>query len=486
MYNHNMYHGYGLMGYPVYGNSEWDGYHYSCGSDEDAPNLFLAGGASWSYDYDFAHSRIGTGVFIPKLDQGTGVFHPKLELVEKTKQESNPVNPDRVEQERYLGDPNRVAQKCNLANASRVDQESNTSSLDSLPDELQELVLTFLPLSSIIGSSCVCKKWKQIVLSGKLRINSAERLSKPWYFMFKNFDDPLGNIYDPLQRHWYDFKFPFTIKHTWKFAASSGLICMMEETDCNFEIYICNPMTRKHIKLEKHLGAPESTYSSLAFSVNKPSNAYTIAIVRSWQAQESFTHWNTSIHIYNSEKMMWLSPFVETLSGWRAGCDSIIVDGALYFVVTKIGLTNCHALLRYNLDNSSHNCNLIKTLTPIPFSLTCVRLMYLQNRIVMVGGLGSHDVPEKIGIWQLKGAEWEEVSWVPDTFFQGFGEIDDVFASSGAGDLIYIQAYGSTSVLIFDMKSEVWKWCQKRPLCRRYALELFSGFCFEPRLDISP
>lgn len=445
---------------------------------QDPPSLILAGGTPWSYDFDFAPNRNGTGVFLPKLEHGTGVFHPKSELL---------VNPNGVDGLSNLANSSRFDREGNLLNPDIVDPEGNIVSIDALPDEVQELVLTFLPLACVMGASCVCTKWNQIVHCGKFKMNNDGILSKkPWYFMFTNSDEPNGKIYDPVQRHWYDFKFPFNLKDTWKIAASSGLICLMQEDNCNFEIYICNPMTRKCIQFEERLGAQESSYSSLAFSVDQASHEYTIAIVRTWQVQDSFSQWKTSIHIYNSGKMTWLPPFVETLRGWRAGNDSIVFDGVLYFVVTKVGTPNCHALLSYNLKSSSSNCGLIKTLTPIPFSLTCVRLMQLQNKIVMVGGLGTRDVPETIGIWMLKGANWEEVSLVPDSFIQGFGELDDVFASTGTGDLIYIQTFGATSLLVFDMKLKVWRWSQRCHLIKRSDLQLFSGFCFEPRLDISP
>ncbi|KAK1378187.1 F-box/kelch-repeat protein [Heracleum sosnowskyi] len=510
-----MYHGYGMMGYPVYSNSVWDGYHhYAYGSEEDPPNLILAGGTPWPYDFDIAHHRNGTGVFLPKLEHGTGVFHPTSELLvnpnrsdrvsnlwnpNRVDRVSNLANPNRVDRESNLANPNRVNREGNLANRNRLDREGNLVdpnrvdregdlvSILALPSEVQELILTFLPLACIVGASCVCKKWKQIVHCGKFKMNNDGISSKkPWYFMFTNYDDHNGKIYDPEQGYWYDFKFPFNLKDTWKVAACSGLICFMQENDCDFEIYICNPITRKCIQFEEGFGAQQSSYSSLALSVDQASHAYTIAIVRTWEVQDSFSRWNTSIHIYNSVKRTWLPPFVETLSGWRAGNDSIVFDGVLYFVVTELGTTNCHALLSYNIKSSSSNGDLIKTLIPIPFSLTSVRLMQLQDKIVVVGGVGSHDIPENIGVWMLKGTWWEEVSSVPNSFIQGFEELDDVFASSGAGDLIYIQMYGAKSLLVFDMKSKVWKWCQKCPLSKKSDLQLFSGFCFEPRLDISP
>nr|KAJ0210835.1 hypothetical protein LSAT_V11C400170370 [Lactuca sativa] len=108
----------------------------------------------------------------------------------------------------------------------------------------------------------------------------------------------------------------------------------------------------------------------------------------------------------------------------------------------------------------------------------------------MVGGIGKQDrqdIITGIGIWVLEnGKEWKEVGRMPHRFFQGFGELDDVFASSGTDDLIYIQSYGAPALLVFDLKKNQWKWSQKCPVTKRFPLQLFSGFCFEPRLEISP
>lgn len=107
----------------------------------------------------------------------------------------------------------------------------------------------------------------------------------------------------------------------------------------------------------------------------------------------------------------------------------------------------------------------------------------------MVGGIekqGRFGVIKGIGIWVLRGKEWEEVSRMPNKFFRGFGEFDDVFASSGFDNLIYIQSYGSPVLLMFEMNSKEWRWSHRCPAIKKNPLQLFSGICFEARLDISP
>ncbi|GMH17283.1 hypothetical protein Nepgr_019124 [Nepenthes gracilis] len=64
-------------------------------------------------------------------------------------------------------------------------------------------------------------------------------------------------------------------------------------------------------------------------------------------------------------------------------------------------------------------------------------------------------------------------------------EFDDVFASSGMDDLIYIQSFGASALLVFDMNQKQWKWSNKCPVTKRFPLQLFKAFCFEQRLEIA-
>ena len=105
----------------------------------------------------------------------------------------------------------------------------------------------------------------------------------------------------------------------------------------------------------------------------------------------------------------------------------------------------------------------------------------------MVGDIGKADRPgiiKGIGIWELDMFELREIARMPHKFFQGFGEFDDVFSSSGTDELIYIQSYGDPALLVFDTNLRSWKWSQKFPITKRFPLQLFTGFCFEPRFGV--
>lgn len=380
---------------------------------------------------------------------------------------------------------------------SEINDESNKEvtgvSVDViLPDDLLERILACLPIASIFRAGCVCKRWNEIVSSERFLWNFTNFLSqKPWYFMFTSSDEPTGYAYDPILRKWHNIELPCIDKSNWFIASSCGLVCFMDN-DSRSEIYVCNPITKSCKRLQEPPGLKFSDYSALAISLNKISRGYTISLVKSRQVPGNFFHWDLSIHTYNSETMMWVTSITEVLTGWRGGDESVICDGVLYFLIYSTGNSrpeNRHGLITYNLSSRSSHCLLMKSFIPVPCSLTCGRLMNLKEKLVMVGGIGKQDradIIKGIGIWVLNGKEWQEVSRMPHKFFQGFGELDDVFASSGTDDLIYIQSYGAPALLVFDINQKLWKWSQKCPVTKRFPLQLFTGFCFEPRLESTP
>lgn len=361
-----------------------------------------------------------------------------------------------------------------------------------LPDDLLERILAYLPIASIFRAGCVCKRWHEIVSSGRFLWNFSHVLSqKPWYYMFTSSNEAIGYAYDPILRKWYGIELPRIGAPNWFIASSCGLVCSMDN-DSRSELCVCNPITKQWKKLEDPPGLRFSDYSALAISTNRVSHGYTISIVKSKQVPGNFFQWDISIHIYDSETMMWVTSLTEVLTGWRAGDESVICNGVLYFLIYSTGCgapENRHGLIMYNLSTRSSHGLLIRSFVPVPCPLTCGRLMNLKDKLVMVGGLGKQDRPDiikGIGIWVLNGKEWQEIARMPHKFFQGFGELDDVFASSGTDDLIYIQSYGAPALLTFDMNLKQWKWSQKCPVTKRFPLQLFTGFCFEPRLEIAP
>ncbi|XP_042435083.1 F-box/kelch-repeat protein At3g61590-like [Zingiber officinale] len=367
-------------------------------------------------------------------------------------------------------------------------------SLDAiLPDDLLEKVLSFLPIASIIRSSFVCKRWYESVHSG--RWSWTKMLpQKPWYFMFNCGGDAVsGYAYDPSLRKWYSFDFPCIEQSNWLTSSSGGLVCAMDNEDRN-RVFVCNPITRDWKRLRDAPGGRFPDYSALAVSVDRRTHVYTVAVAKCKQVPQDYYQWDFSIHVYESATRSWTTPFAQVLVGWRGSDECVICDGVLYYLIYSTGvlrnMEQRHCLVIYDLAGQpSSPTSLMQMVIPVPCSLTCGRLMNQGGKLVMVGGIGKPDRPgiiKGIGIWVLlENKEWREVARMPQKFFQGFGEFDDVFASSGAGDVIYIQSFGSPALLTYDMSQKLWKWSAKSPVIKRFPLQLFTGFCFEPRLEVA-
>ncbi|XP_010544781.1 PREDICTED: F-box/kelch-repeat protein At3g61590 isoform X2 [Tarenaya hassleriana] len=372
-------------------------------------------------------------------------------------------------------------------------KENASFSMDFLlPDDLLERIFSYLPIASIFRAGSVCKRWNGIVTSRRFLWSFSNVVSQiPWYFMFMSSDEPSGYAYDPVLKKWYGIDLPCIERSNWFVASSSGLVCFMDN-DCRNKIYVCNPITKQWRRILDPPCPKLTDYTALGMSVNRELQSYSVSVVRSKQVPGNFFQWDLSIHIYNSETTTWGTYVTDVLSGWRGGDESIICDGILYFLIySTLGGTSDHrhGLITFNLSNRSSRGILMRTFIPMPCPLTCGRLMNLRERLVMVGGIGKADRPDVIKgirIWVLKERQWEEIAKMPQRFFQGFGEFDDVFASGGTDDLVYIQSYGAPALLTFDLNQRQWRWSQKCPVSKRFPLQLFTGFCFDPRLDIVP
>ncbi|KAK9716637.1 hypothetical protein RND81_06G247200 [Saponaria officinalis] len=362
-----------------------------------------------------------------------------------------------------------------------------------LHEDILERILSHLPICAIIKAGCVCKKWNDIVHSGRFIHNFSSIASrKPWYFMFTCEFNPCGHVYDPTHLKWYRFEIPYVETPSWSLVSSSGLLCLMDN-DSRKKLYVCNPITKDCQRLEEPPGATVADYCALAISLDTSSRNYIVAIVRSKQAPGEEIDWDLSINIYSSELGTWKCLVNATLQAWRSGVDSVICGGVLYFAVfltRTLGYVRPrYGVLAYDLSCHSFDIDVDECVIVAPCAVTCMRLMNLEEKLVMVGGIekqGRPGIIKGIGIWVLKDKEWEEVSRMPNKFFKGFGEFDDVFGSSGHDKLIYIQSYGSSALLMFDMISNDWSWSYKCPAAKKSPLQLYSGICFEPRLDIVP
>ncbi|CAM8928205.1 unnamed protein product [Rhodiola kirilowii] len=357
------------------------------------------------------------------------------------------------------------------------DEEVSEFSINSiLQDDLLEQILVYLPIASMLRAGLVCKKWREITTSKRFLLNSSQTVpQKPWYFMPNDDYVQSWYAYDPILQKWQRMDFLDMME---RFCDSSdGLVCYRNKN----EIHVCNPITRETKKLPRltYFGRPLLTN----ISVNQRSHNYIVSVLTCQQVTGSREE--LSFQVYDSATMSWSASQMEVLRG-ISGHEGVICNGVIYFLVRTIHISRgtCQfGLFAYNCssDLSSHG-ELLNTFIPLPCSDIC-GLMNLKGKLIIVAAIGrsgNEELDFGFSIWLLKGKDWQEISRITHTCF---GNSDKAFRCSGAGDLIYIRAYLRPQIVVFDMKLKQWKDCQKCPMG---VGDFYNGFCFQPRLDISP
>ncbi|CAM8964553.1 unnamed protein product [Rhodiola kirilowii] len=359
---------------------------------------------------------------------------------------------------------------------------STFSNLSIFPGELLEQILVYLPIASIIRAGLVCKKWREITSSKRFLWNASQTVQqKPWYFMY--LDDTITTkgswyAYDPILQKCQRRDFLDMMKSCMSFNSSDGLVCFVKDN----EIHVFNPITKEHKKLHEPPRTCLYHHRRLVnIWVNRRLQKYNVSVLD--YKEDAHLNVEFSFQVYDSATMKWATSQPEILIRWRSYSKSVICNGVLYFLIYSPGTgvdPIKYGLLAYNFSsNSSTHGTLIHSFIPLPCSMI-FGLMNLKEKLIIVGAIdkpGVENLHCGFGIWLLKGKDWQEISHITRPCF---GIIYELIDSSGADDLIYINS-GDSGLVVFDMKLKQWTCCLECPLeCD------MIGFCFQPRLDISP
>jgi len=116
----------------------------------------------------------------------------------------------------------------------------------TLPEDLQDRILAWLPFPAFARACTVCKRWNSVMYSHSfLEMYRRVPSPDPCFLMFEAKDRSMCSVYNPASNLWH--RIPFTFFHyETKFpcAAAGGLLCF-----CGVSAYpslsVCNPLTRR-------------------------------------------------------------------------------------------------------------------------------------------------------------------------------------------------------------------------------------------------
>ncbi|MCD7468551.1 hypothetical protein HAX54_006895 [Datura stramonium] len=199
-----------------------------------------------------------------------------------------------------------MASRRNLKRKSAAISEDFVFPLDDLNQDLLERVLSWLPTSTFLRLSSVCKRWKSAATSPAFHHACSEIPSRdPWFYMVdssqsSDFNNQQLFVYDSAEMNWKFLSYPSNFleerqqngSNFLPVAASGGLLCFHNSE--NGEFLICNPVTSSFRKL------PSLDYSD------------TLCAIGMISTQESYKVFlvfgeipNLSFRIYNSVTNSW-------------------------------------------------------------------------------------------------------------------------------------------------------------------------------------
>ncbi|XXG57353.1 hypothetical protein AAC387_Pa03g4528 [Persea americana] len=348
-----------------------------------------------------------------------------------------------------------------------------------LPEDLMAKVVSFLPISMILRSALICKSWNSIISSPLfLKLNSEipPNSRHPWFLIFLRKSSDYCLAYDPSLNRWIDLPFPFVTSPFRPIAAGDGLVCLISNTPSGLSASVCNPVSKFQYKIPTPTSLLRYFFLVSGLFLDKNSGFFRLVLVGSERMSNGSDQFVLRAEIYYSEMELWFLaisfPVTCPVSPYRA-----ISNGVLYCLLGNFPMSIVA------LDVESRVWFMLKA--QLPPSLTVVRLMDHNDKLVMIGGVGVKGITEEIGIWQLddSGREWKMIRWIGNEICNLFlRSLTRKFSCIGHGDLIYFTCKRCPFVVMYVISRSCVKFLDLSPRLLDPHYDVTGEFCFEPRL----
>ncbi|GFZ13449.1 Galactose oxidase/kelch repeat superfamily protein [Actinidia rufa] len=296
--------------------------------------------------------------------------------------------------------------------------QSHPFAWDYLGPDLTELILSHLPIRSIVRSAAICKLWHSIV-TGPAFARRVSAAKKPWFFLYGQNNIFSKNnqafAFDPEADEWIKLPislFPFPSSQEESFVGSGGFF--FTTTSSRFQL-------RAH---PRRRVAP-----------NRPASILPMFIGGLVDIEDRL-----AVEIYNPNSDSWdLCPPLP--ADFRSGNSSQWLSSALFRGKFYVFGINSFFVSAFDLNN--HIWSEVQTLRPpgVLFSF----LIACQDQLVLAGLCNSPPRGPSFNLWKIdeKTMEFSEIAIMPQEllYYLLDSDEDDKLASLkcvGLGNLIYV------------------------------------------------
>lgn len=306
----------------------------------------------------------------------------------------------------------------------------------SLPEDVEDKVLAWLPVTSCARFKSVCKRWLGLMSSERFfQMHSCNAPPETWVLSFGGQSlgsQYKGRVYDPVSSKTFMLEFPFLPENSVPVATAGGLVCFCcdstGENDVSF--YVCNPIT----KAWKFIPSPCSRVSIVTLVADSEMGGYKLYVF----CEASVVRWlwvgvlDHSTKEYDSKLNRW-KDVGDVHSGEQFKPGSVFSQGKVHLLSSE----NVEAL---DVERGSW------VETDAPAYASCATLLQRRGRLLVVGDMVHHNVfhlpniRSYVGIvvWEFDPTSktWSEVTRMPEPLVDSFSYSS--FSCVVVEDLLYL------------------------------------------------
>ncbi|EFJ05965.1 hypothetical protein SELMODRAFT_272238 [Selaginella moellendorffii] len=354
----------------------------------------------------------------------------------------------------------------------------------SLPEDIMDKVFAFMPIESLVAAGLVCKSWNSRIKSSNFQrvYRSTPAREAPWLLACSYNCRDKSCAFSPTLNKWLNVSLAFLPPYMrFPLAAIGGLIFMRAGLSNLGMLAVCNPIMQTWKEL------PQMTYKRFnslvgVFQVDD-SSGYRIIVAGG--TSECGGDYECSTEIYDSRTDSWTvlgaipRYYTVKITVWTS--KTVFCQGTLYCLTSA----RPYNLMSYNLGTRLWS----EMKVPRPACLYSSFLLKRKEKLLLVGGVGTDRVCERIHLWELQveSQQWLDKDQMPQHYFQMFYESKGDFdlKCAGSGDLIYFFKSSHSGMLVCDLSTTPasWQWLPSCPFSNHDIKFALRGLFLNPRLD---
>lgn len=378
------------------------------------------------------------------------------------------------------------------AEASTSNDSCTFSSFDSelwstLPEDLMNRVLAWLPIPLLFQARSVCKRWSSTIGSPAFLNMHAEIFGKHTPFLLFPFvgDSLTYAAFDPSAKEWQPMPPMSFLPSEIKFVegVAGGLVFFSVEMPFQpVKLYVCNPLTRSWRQLPEMSHKRTPIFRHMV--VDEETKSYKIVVAGNADvvSNRNGYHRFLNTEVYDSSTGVWTETS-SIPSRFDPGWSSADCNGTLYCMVNEADAVN-HSLgvISYNLEAGLWSDHFQQ----LPEGFSLAQVVECMGQILMVAERYLNGSVKNIHLLRLEPdtKEWTEVAKLPRKLLHEFRKLceEESYNCTAQKSKIYLTSFKSMDVLVYDVLERSWEWLPKCP-CSEKGDTKAVGFSYTPSLS---